>query len=208
MKSLRIFAVIVPALLGACSSTGSVVVRSTPLGAKVFVVSPKSGQAALIGQTPLSFSRSEHMAKGSDVIQLRIEKDGFQARTPAVAAFGGKTTYLDVELAPLSVAKSEIRDSFEQVRAAMSNMNRLVHAQRYLDALSEVDRVIALDPKNAEAHAARGSVLYLMKDREGAARAWEKALELNPGYDSVRSSLIELNLDMRNREPAKEGQSP
>jgi tetratricopeptide (TPR) repeat protein len=191
--------------LAACASSGVVVVRTMPEGSNVFVIDPKSGQGALIGQSPMSFRRQERTTKGSDVIQLRIEKDGFQSKTPSVAAFGGGTTYLDVELAPVVVAKGEIRDSFEKVRAHMSNTQRLVVTNRYTEALGEAEKVIELDPKNVEAYAAKGSILFLMKDTEGARTAWSKALELNPGYESVRNSLIELNMESSERRPAGEG---
>ncbi len=194
-------------IVSCATSAGMVVVKSEPSGAQVFVVDPKSGQSALIGETPLGFKRAERITPGSDVIQLRIEKDGFQSKVPAVAAFGGGTTYLQVQLSPAVVAKGEIRDSFEKARAHVSNMNRLVVTTRYSEALSEAERIIELDPKNAEAHAAKGSILYLMKDVDNARVSWSKALELNPNFESVRNSLIELNIDSNNRQPSRERSS-
>jgi hypothetical protein len=187
-----------------CSSSGSVVVRSEPANAQVYVVDSASGQSALIGQTPLTFSRIEKATKGSDIIQLRVEKDGFQARTPAVASFGGGTTFLDVELIPAVVARGEVRESFEKARQYLGNANRLVLSKRYADALGEIEKVIELDPKNTEALAAKGSILYLMKDFDGAATSWSRALELNPNFDTVRSALIDLNMEGKTRTPAQE----
>jgi tetratricopeptide (TPR) repeat protein len=160
----------------------------------VYLVETRSGQAALIGSTPLSFSRDEKRSDGSEVIQLRVEKEGHRPRTPAVAAFGNGTTYLDVKLPPAGVADEEIRKSFDKLRAHLEAAQRLALANRYSEALAELEQATALDPKNAEAHAARGSVLYLMKDLEGARESWTKALEINPNMDNVRASLIDLNL--------------
>lgn len=185
-----------------CSSSGEVVVRSEPTDAQVYIVDPKTGQNALLGQTPVSFSKAERASKDSEVILLRIEKEGYQARSPSVSAFGGGTSFLDIKLMPAGVAKNEIRDSFEKARQHIVMMQRMVVANRYSDALVEVEKVIELDPKNIEAYAAKGSIHYLMKDIESARFAWSKALELNPNYESVRSSLMELNALEAERKPS------
>ena len=48
------------------------------------------------------------------------------------------------------------------------------------ELLAVTDKALALDPKLAEAHAARGEALSNSGRREEAAAAWEKALELDP----------------------------
>jgi Flp pilus assembly protein TadD len=91
----------------------------------------------------------------------------------------------------------------------MIEANRLAAAKRFSEALVRVEKVLETDPKNDEAYAAKGSLMYLMKDYEGAQGAWRKALELNPSNDMVRASLVDLNLNMDapNRSPAgAEGQ--
>lgn len=180
------------ALVG-CSTTGTVVVRSEPAGANVYFVDSKAGLNSLIGTTPLTFKKSERAA-GNDVIQLRVEKDGFEPKYSAVAAFSGQTTFVDLKLRSQSVAKGEIRDAFEAVRTLMLDANRLVLAKRFSEALGKIEKSLELDPKNAEVHAAKGSVLLLMKDLEGAQTAWNRALEFNPGLQAVRDSLLQLNL--------------
>lgn len=176
-----------------CASTGTVVVRTEPPGANVYFVDPTAGQNALLGATPLTFSKKDHASK-SDVIQLRVEKDGFEPKYAAVAAFSGETTFVDMKLRTSAVAKGEIRDAFEAVRGLMSEVNRLVLGKRYAEALTRVEKALELDPKNSEAFAAKGSILFLMKDTEGAQVAWNKALELNPSFNSVRDSLLQMNL--------------
>lgn len=185
--------------------TGQVVVRSQPGQASVYYLDPKSGQGALIGKTPLTFAREEHARESSELIQLRIEKEGYEPRYAAVTAFGRETTYLDLTLVQPFVAKGELREAFEQARRGMEETNRLLLAKRYSEALIAVEKVLQLDPKNAEAQAAKGSVLYLMKDYEGASSSWTRALELNPSFDSVRESLIQLSNERPSRAPAATG---
>lgn len=188
----------------ACASKSTVVVRSSPPEASVYFVDPVSGQNALVGKTPVTFDRDAHRKEGSEVIQLRIEKEGFEPRYAAVAAFGGETTFVDLKLAGAGVAKAELRQSFELSRSLLAEANRLVLAKRFSEALTRIEKVVEMDPRNSEAVAAKGSVLYLMKDYEGARTSWTRALELNPGFDSVRSSLVDLNLNQADRSPAQE----
>jgi len=144
----------------------------------------------------LSFERSTYAKAGKDVIQVRIEKEGFEPKYSAVASFGGETTFLDLKLNTIEVAKSEIRQSFELSRSMMVDANRLVVGKRFGEALTKVEKVIEIDPKNADAHAAKGSILFLMKDFEGASH-----------FESVRSSLIDLNLRNIERAPASKGEN-
>lgn len=184
-----------------CASAGSVVVRSEPPAAKVFYVDIQTGQSALIGETPITFDRREQ-AKGRDVIQLRLEKEGFQSTYSAIASFSGETTFVDVKLPSVMSAKTELQQAFEASRSLLAEANRLVLAQRYSEALARIEKVIELDPRSAEALAAKGSVLYLMKDFEGARQAWTNSLEINPGQAAVREAMLDLSVQLRGRMPA------
>jgi tetratricopeptide (TPR) repeat protein len=189
-------------LLVGCASTGSVVVRSEPPAAKVFYIDMESGQAALIGETPLSFDRKDQ-AKGKDVIQLRVEKEGFQSAYSAVASFAEQTTFVDLKLATIQSAKAEVQQAFNAARSLLVEANRLVLGQRFSEALARVEKVIELDPRNAEALAAKGSILFLMRDFEGAQVSWTRSLELNPSQAHVREALLDLNVQLNvNRTPA------
>lgn len=204
IRSLISFVLI---MLTGCGTTGTVVVRSSPSDANVFLFDVRSGQNAVLGKTPLTFKKDLAKDSKSDVLQIRIEKDGFETRHASVAAFGSQTTYVDVKLSSVLGAKSDLHKAFEVNRQLMAEANRLAVNKRYAEALTRIDKVLETDPKNDEAHAARGSVLYLMKDIEGAELAWRKSLEINPGNDSVRAALVDLNLGMtdKNRSPASAG---
>ncbi len=180
--------------LTACASSSKVIVRSEPAGAKVYFVDSVQGKNSLIGVTPLSFDKKEK-ANGQEVIQLRVEKDGYESKYSSVAAFSGQTTFVDLKLREAQVAKAEIRDAFEAVRTLMADVNRLVIAKRFSDALGRVEKALELDTKNADALAAKGSILYLMKDAEGASVAWNRALEVNPKLQAVRDALLQMNLE-------------
>jgi hypothetical protein len=196
---------VLAALILSCTTPGKVVVRSKPENATVYFLDGKSGQSALVGKTPLTFDRSNANPNGNELIQLRIEKDGFEPRYAAVTAFGQETTFLDLTLQQPMVAKGEVRAAFEESRHLMEEVNRLLLNKRYSEALMATEKMLQLDPKNAEAHAAKGSVLYLMKDYDGASSSWTHALELNAAFDSVRESLIHLSNERPSRGSASVG---
>ena len=71
---------------------------------------------------------------------------------------------------------------------------------------AEFLRIFQGDPRSAEALAARGSILYLMKDFDGARNSWSQSLELNPSQASVREALLDLSVQINgSRLPAGAG---
>ncbi len=201
LKTLGMICLVATSLIS-CATKSTVVVRSEPVNAKVFLVDSKSGQSALIGNTPLTFDRENYAKKDSDIIQMRIEKEGFEPKYSSVASFGGETTFVDVNLPSILEGKKEISEAFETSRVLLTEANRLVLSKRFPEALTRVEKILEVDPKNPEAYAAKGSILYLMKDYEGAHSSWSKALELNPAFESVRASLIDLNTQFNIRKPS------
>jgi tetratricopeptide (TPR) repeat protein len=187
-----------------CASTSQVIVRSQPVDATVYFVDTKTGQNAFLGKTPLTIEKENYQQQG-EVIQLRVEKDGFEPKYTAVASFGGQTTFLDIRLNTVSQGKSEMRQAFEASRVLLAEANRLVIIKRFSEALSKVEKILEMDPKNADAYSAKGSILYLMKDFDGAEQSWTRALELNPSLQQVRTAIIDLNLNRPDRNPASTG---
>ena len=193
--------------LVACATSGTVVVRSNPPDANVFMFDSNTGQSSLLGKTPVTFSKELAEEKHSDIFQLRIEKEGYESKFTSVAAFSRETTYVDLQLSSSLAVNNDLKKAFELNRQLMQEANRLASSKRFSEALTRVEKVLETDPKNDDAQAAKGSLLYLMKDFEGAQNAWKKALENNPSNEMVRSSLIDLNLSLEGpkRSPANKG---
>lgn len=191
-----IVAVLPAALLAGCASTGTVVVRSEPSDAQVFMIDSRSGQSSLLGRTPLTVEKNLADDQNGQIFQLKIEKEGYEAKTAAVAGFSKETTFVDIKLNSLATVSNEIKKSFEQNRALLSEAIRLASASRFAEALARIEKILEVDPKNDEVMAAKGSLFYLMKDYDSAQAAWMKALEFNPNNDSVRSSLVDLKIQI------------
>jgi tetratricopeptide (TPR) repeat protein len=63
------------------------------------------------------------------------------------------------------------------------------HAKRYDEALAEIDKLLAVDPRSAAAYTLRGSVLMLQGDVHGAIEAYERALAIKPGLVQVLCAI-------------------
>jgi hypothetical protein len=196
--------------LAGCASSGTVVVRTDPPDAKVFMVDIKSGQNSLLGSSPLTFKKNIDEAKGAEVLHLRLEKEGFESKFTSVATISDETTFLDVKLSTTLSANNEVRKAFEVNRQLMNEAARLAAGKRFSEALVRIEKVLEVDPKNDEAYAAKGSLMFLMKDYEGAQSAWRKSLEINPSNDVVRAALVDLNISMdtSKRVPAQTREQP
>lgn len=74
----------------------------------------------------------------------------------------------------------------------------IVYAQTYFfekkygRALDEVNRAIEFTPNSALAYSLKGTIHYKKGERDAAKSAWQKALELDPGMDNVKSMLEQL----------------
>ncbi len=186
--------IFVLALNFGCATRGTVVVDSNPADTKVFWIDMKTGQSALLGQTPFTFKKDVIENNQSEVIQLKFEKEGFESKFTSVATFGQETTFLNIELQSLEKASTEIKKAFDANRQLLQDATRLAAEKRFSESLTRIEKILENDPNNDEALAAKGSLLFLMKDYGGAEQAWKRSLQLNPDNESVRSALIDLNL--------------
>ena len=64
--------------------------------------------------------------------------------------------------------------------------------KRYTDALADADRAVRLQPHWAKGHSRRANALHALRRLDEARGAYEKALELDPHNQYVRTSLESL----------------
>jgi Flp pilus assembly protein TadD len=72
---------------------------------------------------------------------------------------------------------------------------RFLDAERVDDAEKLFDGLTALDPYNADFHAALGAIQQLNGDKEGARREYDRAVQLNEGHVAARTNRAELNIE-------------
>ncbi len=80
------------------------------------------------------------------------------------------------------------------VSAAYSNNSKDSDYSKFVDnARMDFDRALIIDPKNIWALLGQGDVNTWLQRPDGAIRAYEQALALDPFFDVARHRLIDLN---------------
>ncbi len=112
------------------------------------------------------------LAKAEEVLAVEALRKALSDLAPEGAT--GVDTPPQPELPP---------DHPEEARRHYREGLRLKEARRWQEAATELRAAVAADPKHVEAHWALGWVLIEMNDREAAASAFRKVIELAPGSD-------------------------
>lgn len=75
---------------------------------------------------------------------------------------------------------------------SLARIKRLFEKKRFEYCLIEINNTLAFYPNSARLHKMKGTVLLRLNERDLAAQAWQKALELNPNDATLRSALTAL----------------
>jgi len=110
-------------------------------------------------------------------------------------------TYFDkaVKLNPNNTSAKEALMDMQDVlsQGAVINASKLIEEQKYFDALAELNKAIADNPKNADAYYYKASVYDIQKKYQKAIENYKKSLELNPQQD-VTYYLIAIDYENLN----------
>lgn len=83
-------------------------------------------------------------------------------------------------------------DSMQEFLDSYEEAQRLFYANNYAGALKAVHNALRIIPTAVQGFKLKGSILYKMKDKQGALKAWQAALELDPKAEDVRKSIESL----------------
>jgi Flp pilus assembly protein TadD len=95
----------------------------------------------------------------------------------------------EINLAELyALSHEELYDIADQGQRFMDN-DRLDEAEKLFDGLT------ALDPYNADFHAALGAVFQQQRRRDEALREYDRAIQLHHGHAAARTNRAELSIE-------------
>ena len=97
-----------------------------------------------------------------------------------------------IMLEPDTSKYSQQDADYNKAMVSLNNAQKNFSDRRYNEALREINRSIESAKNIALAHAVKGSVLFMLRDMEGAKKSWERALELDPTMDNVRAILLRM----------------
>jgi len=107
-------------------------------------------------------------------------------------------------------AKPETKSPEQNAKDIAKSGKYIVYAQSFLyekkyhRALEEVNKAIELDPQSSIGYQLKGSIYYSLNNKAEAKKAWQKALEIDPTVDEVKTYLQKIDTEeSKNREENK-----
>lgn len=166
--------------------------QSQPSEANVFYIN--GSEKTLIGQTPIDYAKS---ALPTDTpFLLNFEKSGYELKELSIAPSDNSLTTISVHLKPtLDVATDATVKRMHETIQQIFKVQELSSQQRFVDALSALQKLEETEPNLAEVFVLRGSIYVMLNDKERAKQEWEKALKLAPNLESLKVQLSRLTQD-------------
>jgi len=172
-------------VLGACSTSSSIKLRSVPDGATVSAIE-SDGSSRSLGKTPLETSESMQ--------SLLIEKEGFESSR----IFVGRLQSQNYEYSVKLTAKAEdpkvtdIKSRHERLAKTIAKAHNLINNKRYSEADSLLVNLTNEYPYVSVGYDLLGNISYLQKDFRRAIGYYQKSLELNPENVETKQVLDRL----------------
>lgn len=172
-------------ILGACSSTPSITIKSMPEGATISAIE-SDGSLRLLGKSPLKTSESMQ--------SIIIEKEGYESSR----IFVGYLQSQHYEYSAKLVAKTEdpkvtdIKSRHERLAKNIAKANNLINNKRYSEADALLVNLTNDYPYVSVGYDLLGNISYLQKDFRRAIGYYQKSLELNPENVETKQVLDRL----------------
>lgn len=172
-----------------CFSTSIYKFQSQPSEASVYYIN--GNDKMLIGVTPIDYTKA---ALPSDVpFTLLFEKPGYEAREISVSPTDNSQTTISTVLKAskepfADAATKRVRDVLRKI----FEIQEMTSRQRFVDALSALNKLEESEPNVAEIYAMKGSIYLMLNDVSQTKAQWEKALKIDPTMDQLRARIKNL----------------
>lgn len=190
------------ALLGGgligCSSV--LKIQSEPSGAEAFIAQQDSTDRKLLGRTPVEIKYSELRDKlgsnvsPSDMLVVTLELQDMETQKIFVPPTSFGTTNINVQVKMAS--KKEV-GSANNILQWLHNAQKFAQGGEFERAHIEVDKVLAVDAKFVRALSMKGSVYYLQKNYDEAAKWFEKALATDGSFEEAVKMLNKIKQERK-----------
>jgi tetratricopeptide (TPR) repeat protein len=159
-----------------CSSLTKIsktTINTDPLGTSVYTV--KGQGKVLLGQTPFSFNWNDFIQDKEGVIQIVLEKKGYEE---AFLFLNEQFKKADIEV-KLNPIKSQDVDLDNALDVFIAIQNE-VRAKNYEVALTKSKTLIENFPNSKVVNELVGSIYYLMNQKQNALSYYERAILAEP----------------------------
>lgn len=181
-------------------------IKTRPDDAEVYIRVNDTSPLIKIGQTPLQVSEDELRSKfgidsrNNSFYEFVFEKENFASQNIFVplSSFGQSNAEIVTTLKRFSEANLKTADKLIQF---LLNSQKFAQEGDFDRALKEVDKTIEINANFKWALAMRGAIYYLKKDYSESLSWYQKALEIDPGFEDAISmiSLIKKTFTQKAR---------
>ncbi len=190
------FIVFLPLYLGigciGCSTT-HMKLESNPVGAVIKVKMPDQSIKTM-GNTPLDITTQELAELGNEILEISIEKDGYETyktmMAPSRMAFDAK---LSVNLKEALGSDSKtVEEICSDVADATANIMQSINRRDFVEAQRLVSAQMIRFPRASVFLDLQGNIFYLQKRVDDAVAAYKSSLKLNPQNQQTKKILEKL----------------
>lgn len=178
-----------------------ITVDSNPKEAEVSYLAP-SGEFKLIGKTPLtiddSIVKSWFEAKQEYAV-LRVAKSGFVIENLFIDLNGRYKVAYTADLKAIDVWNNKEMEissnAANRLAVKVQQINHQIFNKNFQEALSNSEVLIEQFPKAHVFYDMKGSILFLMGNKNEAMASYQKSLSLNPDNNEARKMIQRVNGD-------------
>nr|HPI40704.1 hypothetical protein [Pseudobdellovibrionaceae bacterium] len=184
-----------------CASKLSI--QTDPPQADVFVSIEGKADKNKVGQTPLELTEPQlhEMLKitpeTASWVEFTFVKPNFETKTVFLPSsrFGELSRTFKIKLNPNEDSSTTVT----RMMRYFFNAKKFAETKQYEQAHQEIDKIVALDNKIAQAYVMKGGVYFLQNNLEDSTLNYRKALEIDPSFSEA--------IQMLDRIKAKSGAS-
>lgn len=180
--------------ISACGS--KIVIQSEPSQAEVYATIEGKADKIKLGETPLELTETniaealKITPETSQWLEFTFEKKEYQKRTVMVPSNRWGES--------VKIIKINLPQSTEQTTLAKKVVNHFFNAKKFAEskqfdqAHAEIDKILEIDSKLAQAVTMKASIYFLQNKTEDAKRLYREALTIDPGSSDAIQMLEKI----------------
>jgi tetratricopeptide (TPR) repeat protein len=171
-------------------------VRSEPPEAEVYFLVPKTNEKKFLAKTPIDIpvgklEEAIHAPpSSSEFMVLVLERPDYRPETMLipVGTLGTTSTTVNVRMRLKESEKTKVAE----VLQFMVNAQDFLHRADFVRADFELEKALAIEPKNPWAYILRGELYYLQRDYTKSLSSFEKGLDFDPNNQRAVERISEI----------------
>ena len=196
MRGLLAVVALIALTSGAAAEDAAEPVAPPPLPGEVAEQKPKSPAEQRADQLDILFGHLHQKGVASDRVEERIWELWSASDSPTAEVLLTQSKRAIEDGAPaeaLSILDRLIGANPDFAEAWNKRATLYFMMKKYDDALSDIAKVLDLEPRHFGALAGKGMILERQKKYSAAREAYEEALAVNPTLEQVEAALKELD---------------